>query len=208
LQNAASERKLLLKTPLGKKKRKQSGHRGGKPLTPAVHIDSVIRTIRGEKVILDGDLAAVYGVPTKRLNEQVRRNRARFPVDFAFQLSWKEDNDLRSQIATSSSHGGRRYRPYAFTEHGAIMAATILNTERAVQMSLFVVRAFIKMRQAMAANKALLEKLQELEKKLTKRLNAHEQAIVYVLAELRKLMEPPLLPEPKRRPIGFQREED
>jgi hypothetical protein len=88
------------------------------------------------------------------------------------------------------------------------MAATILNTERAVQMSLFVVRAFIKMRQAMAANKALLEKLQELEKKLTKRLNAHEQAIVYVLAELRKLMEPPLLPEPKRRPIGFQREED
>jgi hypothetical protein len=179
-----------------------------KTLTPSIHIDSVIHTIRRERVILDADLAAVYGVTTKRLNEQVRRNRARFPADFAFQLTGKEYTHLRSQIATSSSHGGRRYRPYAFTEHGAIMVATILNTERAVQMSLFVVRAFVKMRQTMSANKALLEKLQELEARLTQRLDSHEQAIVYVLNELRKLMEPPQLPEPKRRPIGFGREEE
>lgn len=97
--------------------------------------------------------------------------------------------------------------PVAFTEHGAVMVANILKTTRAVQMSVFVVRAFIKLREAMTANKVLLEKLRALEEKLTKRLDSHEQAIVYVLAELRKLMEPPLLPEPKRRPIGFQREE-
>jgi len=172
------------------------------------HIETLILTIRSERVILDADLATIYGVTTKRLNEQVRRNKARFPADFAFQLTGKEYAQLRSQIATSSSHGGRRYRPYAFTEHGAIMVATVLNTDRAVQMSLFVVRAFVKMRQTMSANKALLERLRELEAKLTKRLDSHEQAILYVLNELRKLMEPPQLPEPKRRPIGFGREEE
>src|SRR5437763_15102539 len=106
-------------------------------------------TIRSARVILDSDLAALYGVTTKRLNEQYRRNRKRFPEDFAFQLTAEEANSLRSQFATSSSHGGRRYRPYAFTEHGALMAANILNSAQAVQMSIFVVRAFAKMREAL-----------------------------------------------------------
>lgn len=182
----------------------------------SVHIDSVIHTIRGERVILDVDLAHIYGVRTKVLNQAVKRNADRFPPDFLFQLTNQEWVSLKSHLASSNKEPNRsqfvtglqkhrdpRAFPYAFTEHGAVMAANILKSRRAVQMSIFVVRAFIKMRQTMAANKALLEKLQELEKKLTKRLDSHEQAIVYVLSELRKLMEPPQLPEPKRRRIGF-----
>lgn len=177
-------------------------------LIPFIHIDSVIHTIRGERVILDVDLAQVYGVSTKKLNQAVKRNANRFPSDFLIQLTKQEWTSLKSQIVTSDEgRGGRRYLPFAFTEHGATMVATVLKSERAVQMSIFVVRAFIKMRQTMSANRAFLEKLQELEKQLTQRLDSHEQAIVYVLAELRKLMEPPQLPEPKRRRIGFQREE-
>lgn len=202
-QNATSERKLL------KKKRKQTRHIDGGQIRPAVHIDSVILTIRGEKVILDADLARIYGVPTKALNQAARRNVDRFPPDFLIQLTEHEWDSLRSQNVTSKeARGGRRYLPFAFSEHGAVMAANILKSRRAVQMSIFVVRAFIKMRQTMAANKALLEKLEGLEKQLTKRLDAHEQAIVYVLGELRKLMEPPLLPEPKRRRIGFHSKEE
>jgi hypothetical protein len=109
---------------------------------------------------------------------------------------------------SKKGRGGRRTLPYAFTEHGAVMAANILNSDRAVQMSIFVVRAFIKMRQTIAANKALTEKLDELEKKITGRLDVHEKAIVYVLGELKKLMEPPKLPEPKRRPIAFGQGEE
>lgn len=179
-----------------------------KQRTSTVHIDSVIHTVRGERVILDTDLAGIYGIPTFRLNEAVKRNRERFPADFLFQLTSEEYADLTSQFAMSKKgRGGRRTLPYAFTEHGAVMAANILNSQRAVQMSIFVVRAFIKMRQTMLANKVLLEKLQELEAKLTQRLDSHEQAIVYVLHELQKLMEPLQLPEPKRRPIGFGRGE-
>ncbi len=182
-------------------KRKRKG------LLPSVHIDSVIHTLRDERVILDTDIARIYGIPTFRLNEAVKRNRERFPEDFLLQLTQEEHVALTSQIAMSrKGRGGRRTLPYAFTEHGAVMAANILNSRRAVEMSIFVVRAFIKMRQAMATNRALTEKLQELEKKLTQRLDTHEQAIVYVLAELRKLMEPPQLPVRKRRPIGFGRE--
>jgi uncharacterized protein YuzE len=110
--------------------------------------------VRDEKVILDSDLARIYGVETRRLNEQVRRNRERFPEDFAFRLTREEFNTLISQNATSSSrHGGRRKLPFVFTEHGAIMAANVLQSERAVQMSVFVVRAFIKMRETLVANK-------------------------------------------------------
>ena len=109
-------------------------------------IGSRIRTIRGKKVILDSDLALIYGVTTKRLNEQVMRNAKRFPPDFLFQLTPAEVENLRSQIATSSLHGGRRYQPYAFTENGAIMAANVLNSPEAVRMSVFVVRAFVQMR--------------------------------------------------------------
>src|SRR2546425_3827470 len=150
-----------------------------------------IYEIRGKRVILDSDLAVLYGVPTKRLNEQYRRNRKRFPEDFAFQLTVKEINSLRSQIATSSSHGGRRYRPYAFTEHGALMAANILNSPRAVQMSIFVVRAFAKMREALRGTPELTRKLAALEKKLTSRLDVHEAAIVKVLQEIMQILNPP-----------------
>lgn len=174
----------------------------------SIQVETVIRTIRDERVILDSDLARIYGIPTFRLNEAVKRNRERFPVDFMFRLTPEENAIMISQIAMSKKRrGGRRTLPYAFTEHGTVMAANILNSHRAVQMSIFVVRAFIKMRQTMAANNALMEKLRELENRLTQRLDTHEQAIVYVLAELRKLMDPPQIPEPKRRPIGFGRED-
>ena len=169
------------------------------------NLEPRIVTIRGLKVILDADLAKIYGVPTKRLNEQIKRNPARFPEDFIFQLTDEENNNLRSQFATSSLHGGRRYLPYAFTEHGAIMAANVLNSSTAIEMSVFVVRAFIKMRETLANNKALALKLAQLEKKLTKRLNVHERAIVHVLGEVRKLMasaEPS--PDPPKRKIGFE----
>src|SRR6266699_5016263 len=162
-----------------------------------------IYEIRGERVMLDSDLATLYGVPTKRLNEQYRRNRKRFPEDFAFQLTTEEAESLRSQIATSSSHGGRRYRPYAFTEYGTLQAANILNSPRAVQMSIFVVRAFAKMREALRGTPELARKLAELEKKLTARLDVHEAAIVQVLREVMQILNPPPEPEPPRRRIGF-----
>ena len=152
-------------------------------------IDSMIRSIRGVRVMLDSDLAAIYGVSTKRLNEQVKRNLERFPDDFMFQLTAREAVALRSQIATSSglnqsqiatgsksrsilksqiatssSHGGRRSRPYAFTEYGALMAANVLNSERAVQMSVFVIRAFVKMRETLLGTRELAKKLEAREK--------------------------------------------
>jgi len=180
---------------------------------PPISIDTVIISIRNERVILDSDLAAIYDVPTKRLNEQVKRNIERFPEDFCFLLTpaeWKYISSLRSQNATLKKGRGRhrKYPPLVFTEHGAIMAANVLNSPRAVEMSVFVVRAFIKMRKTMSENKAFLEILSQLEKKLTKRLDTHEQAIVYVLSELKKLMEPPAPPEKKKRRIGFRTKDD
>ena len=167
-------------------------------------IEPLILTIRGQKVLLDRDLAALYGVPTKRLNEQVRRNRKRFPEDFMFQLSKEEFEDWRSQIATSnpSAKMGLRRRPYAFTEHGAIMAATILNSPRAVEVSVFVVRAFVKLRQWMADHKELSLKLTELDRKVA----GHDDAIRQLVAAIRQLMAPP--PDPKRGKIGFAREKE
>jgi hypothetical protein len=167
-------------------------------------VESLIHLIRGQRVILDADLARVYGVPTKRLNEVVKRTLERFPSDFAFLLKPQEVASLRSQIATSKGRGGRRYIPRAFTEFGAIMAANVLNSPRAVQMSVFVVRAFVKMRETLGENRHLAEKLAELERRLTGRLDVHEKAIVHILDEIKKLMEPlPPQPEPKRREIGF-----
>ncbi|MCX6150953.1 MAG: ORF6N domain-containing protein [Ignavibacteriales bacterium] len=169
-----------------------------------INIDTIIFNLREEKVILDFDLAKIYGIPTYRLNEAVKRNRERFPEDFLFQLTKDEYNSLKSQIAMSKTgRGGRRTFPYAFTEHGTIMAANVLNSHRAIQMSLFIVRAFIKMRQTFSASKVLSNKLEELEKNLTDRLNIHEKAILHILDEIKKLMPPPSLPEPKRRRIGF-----
>ncbi|HKZ74714.1 MAG TPA: ORF6N domain-containing protein [Steroidobacteraceae bacterium] len=162
------------------------------------HITSAILLLRGQKVLLDAELAVLYGVTTKRLNEQVKRNAHRFPQDFMFRLSRAETEALnRSQSATGSQkHRDRRFLPYAFTEHGAIMAATVLNSRRAVEMSLYVVRAFVRLRELLASNKALSQKLDELERKLQN----HDRAITAILSAIRKLMGPT---EPKRRGIGF-----
>lgn len=150
--------------------------------------------MRGQKVILDEHLAALYGVETRRLNEQVKRNRDRFPGDFMYQLTLREFGDLKSQFATSSQWGGRRKPPYAFTEHGAIMAATVLNSPRAVRVSIEVVRTFVRLRQMLATHKDLARKLAALEKK-------YDVQFKVVFDAIRQLM---ASPEPKRRPIGFQ----
>jgi ORF6N domain-containing protein len=169
-------------------------------------IDSMIRSIRGVRVMLDSDLAKIYGVPTFRFNEAIKRNRHRFPADFMFQLTREEFDSLTSQIAMSKpGRGGRRTLPYAFTEHGALMAANILNSPRAVQMSVFVIRAFVKMRETLLGTRELARKRALLEKKLTCRLDSHEAAIVHVLQDLMQILNPPPPPlDPPRRRIGFQ----
>ena len=146
--------------------------------------------------MLDADLALLYGVSAKRFNEQVRRNLRRFPPDFMFQLENQEFAILRSQFATSS-WGGRRYPPFAFTEHGAIMAASILNSARAIEVSVFVVRAFVQMREALAVHKEIGKRLDDLERKV----GTHDRSIGQVLDALRQLTQPPNTP--KRRRIGF-----
>jgi hypothetical protein len=154
--------------------------------------------------MLDRDLAKIYGVPTFRFNEAIKRNRHRFPSDFMFQLTREEFDSLKSQIAMSSSkHRGAAYRPYAFTEHGALQAANVLRSPRAVQMSVYVIRAFVKMREALRGTPELARKLAALEKKLTARLDVHEAAIVQVLREVMQILNPPPEPEPPRRRIGF-----
>src|SRR5438309_427172 len=148
--------------------------------------------------MLDSDLAAIYQVSTKRLNEQLRRNRSRFPVDFAFQLTGEELTDLRSQIATSKKRGGRRYLPWVFTEHGAIMLASVLNSDVAIQASVRVVRAFVYLREQLASNKKLAQKFAELEK----RLDSHDESIATLFEAIRQLLEP-AAPAPARREMGF-----
>jgi len=173
-------------------------------------IESFIHTVRGQKVILDSDLAAVYGVPAKRLNEQVKRNAKRFPSDFMFQLTSQEFDSLRSQIATLKKGRGehRKYLPYAFTENGAIMTANVLNSPQAVRMSVFVVRAFVKMRELLNATGELAEQLKVLEAKLTSRLDIHETAIVQVLQRIMDILNPPPEPPEVHKEIGFHIKED
>jgi len=161
------------------------------------NLQSAIHLIRGHRVMLDSDLAMIYGVTTKRLNEQLKRNRLRFPADFAFQLTVQEFRTLKSQIATSSSHGGKRKLPWVFTEHGALMLASVLNSAIAVQASVRVVRAFVRLREMVAANAPLAAKLEELER----RFDSHDDAIANLFATLKQLLEPP--EAPKRREIGF-----
>jgi hypothetical protein len=186
-----------------------------------------ILSIRGQKVVLDSDLAAVYGVTTKRLNEQFRRNRKRFPEDFAFQLTAEEFATLTSQVATLDEGGSSRepvrsqpatassrsqsmrsqfatasqrnirYRPWAFTEHGALQAANVLRTDRAIAMSVYVIRAFIEQREKLAANAAILKRLAEIDKTLLE----HDAALREIYQKLLPLLAPP--PEPPRRQIGF-----
>ena len=172
------------------------------PVTEVETITHAIREIRGQRVLLDAELAALYGVTTKRLNEQVRRNLDRFPADFMFQLTAEEAGALRSQSATLKAGRGqhRKYPPFAFTEHGAIMAATVLNSPRAVEMSIYVVRAFVQLRELLASNKELALRLDELEARIEKKLTGHDQAIAAVLSAIRQLMSSPAH---KRRGIGF-----
>ncbi len=167
-------------------------------------IEGRIFIVRGQSVLLDSDLARIYNVTTKAFNQAVKRNIARFPSDFAFRLTSGEAHKMRSQIVTASKRNVR-YLPYVFTEHGALMAANILNSSRAVMMSVYVVRAFIKLREALVGNRALAEKLADLERKLTSRLNVHEEAIVRLFTEIRELLNSPPpggSGKPKRR-IGF-----
>lgn len=184
-------------------------------------LEPLIFLIRGCRVLLDADLARLYGIDTKRFNEAFTRNRRRFPGDFAFQLTQHEFDELKSrlagttgqvvdslrgnwsQFATSSAvHRGGSYRPWAFTEHGALMAANILRSDRAVQMSVFVVRAFIRLREHVAANTAVMARLAEIDKTLLQ----HDSALRDVYRKLLPLLQPPADP-PKRR-IGFHREDD
>ena len=149
--------------------------------------------------MLDSDLARVYGVTTKRLNEQLRRNRKRFPDDFAFQVSAREDEILRSQIATLKGSRGqhRKYRPWVFTEHGALQVANILRSDHAIAMSVYVIRAFIELREKVATNAAILKRLAEIDKALM----LHDSALRDIYEKLLPLFAPP--PEPPRRQIGF-----
>jgi len=170
----------------------------------AESVEPLIREIRGERVILDTDLARVYGVPTFRFNEAVKRNQERFPADFRFELTSDEAAALTSQIAMSKpKRGGRRTLPYAFTEHGAIMAANVLNSPQAVQMSVFVVRAFVRMRGLLTDTRALAKKLADLEAELKSRLDIHEAAIVEVLQRVMAILDPPPQQEPAKREMGF-----
>jgi hypothetical protein len=167
-------------------------------VVPVGAIAEAILVLRGQKVILDADLARLYGVTTKRLNEQVKRNVERFPADFMFTLDSNEVEALRSQIATSNvGRGGSRYRPHAFTEHGALMAATVLNTPRAVEIGVYVVRAFIRLRELLASHAELSNKLLELEG----RLDGHDKQIGALIQAIRELLAQPEKPE---RQIGFR----
>ncbi len=161
---------------------------------PVERVERAILLVRGQKVMLDADLAKLYGTSTKRLNEQVKRNWDRFPDDFMFQLTRHEWDCLRSQFATSKpQRGGRRVPPYAFTEHGAIMAANVLNSRRAVQASIYVVRAFIRLRELLASHKELARRLDALEQK-------YDGQFRVVFDAIRKLMTPP---EPRVPRMGF-----
>jgi hypothetical protein len=164
-------------------------------------VERSILILRGHRVILDSDLADLYGVPVKRLNEQVKRNIERFPDDFAFTLTEEEHEALRSQIATLKAGRGehRKYLPRAFTEHGALMAASVLSSPKAVEMSILVVRTFVRLRQILASNRQLAAKLDQLER----RMAAHDKNIVALFQAVRSLM---AVPDKPRRKIGFSKD--
>lgn len=161
-------------------------------LIPTERIERSILLLRGQKVMLDSDLAELYGVETRRLLEQVKRNIKRFPSDFMFQLTNQELINLRSQFATSS-WGGRRYPPYVFTEQGVAMLSSVLNSEKAIEVNILIMRAFVKLREMIASNKDLAKRLDELEQK-------YDAQFKIVFDAIRQLMAPP---EPKRKKIGF-----
>lgn len=166
-------------------------------MNPVRSVETLILNLRGQKVLLDADLAAIYGVHTKRLNEQVKRNAARFPEDFVFQLN----ADEKAEVVANCDHLSRlkfsKTLPYAFTEHGALMAANVLNSPEAVRMSVHVVRAFIKQRELIAGQAEILKKLAQIDATLLK----HDEALRIIWQELQPLLAPP--PEPEKPEIGF-----
>lgn len=167
-----------------------------------VDISRAITVLRGHKVLLDEDLAALYGVEIRVLIQAVQRNRARFPEDFMLQLSADEWSALRSQFVTLKTGRGqhRKYRPYAFTEQGVAMLSSVLRSERAIAVNIQIMRAFVRMRDLLASNQELAKRLDQLETRLAKKLATHDEAIAAILFAIRELMNPP---QPKRRPIGF-----
>ncbi len=165
---------------------------------PVERIEKAILLIRGQRVMLDSGLAELYGVTTKRRNEQVRRNASRFPADFMFQLDEKETSALRSQFATSKKgRGGRRYLPYVFTGQGVAMLSSVLKSERAIEVNIAIMRVFVRLREMMATQKELALKLRELEG----RIQDHDEQIVAIFEAIRQLMTPP---EKPRKRIGFE----
>ena len=170
-------------------------------LVPVEHISRSILVLRGHKVLLDEELAALYGVTTGALVQAVKRNSSRFPPDFMFQLTATERAVLRSQsVISTPSRGGRRYMPYVFTEQGVAMLSSVLASERAIAVNIEIMRAFVRMRELLASNKALAHRIDELEARIEKKLATHDEAIAAILSAIRQLMNPP---PPKRRPIGF-----
>ena len=159
-------------------------------------VEKRIFLVRGHKVMLDADLAQMYGVPTKSLNLAVKRNALRFPEDFMFQLTQAEAQSLRLQFETSS-WGGRRYMPYAFTEQGVSMLSSVLNSKRAIQVNIAIMRTFVKIRQMLSAHKELAGKVKDLERKI----QSHDHKIEAIFEAIHELMDPPKKP---RRAIGFQ----
>ncbi len=157
-------------------------------------VERNILLIRGHRVMLDADLAKLYGVPTKSLNQAVKRNTTRFPADFMFQLTPTETTALRSQFVTSKNRGGRQYRPYVFTEQGVAMLSSVLNSERAIQVNIAIMRAFVQLREMIGSNKGLARRLNELEKKYDSQFRVVFEAIRELMAE----------PEPKVKRIGFK----
>jgi hypothetical protein len=167
-----------------------------KEIIPIQQIAQIIRVIRGEKVLLDFDLAPLYGVTTGNLNKAMRRNRERFPSDFMFQLTAAEAQSLIFQFGIAKGRGGRRYRPYAFTEQGVAMLSSVLKSERAVKVNITIMRAFVKLRETLETNGELARKFAKLEKPVGK----HDREIAAIINAIRELMAPP--PKP-RREIGF-----
>jgi hypothetical protein len=170
---------------------------------PPERIQRAIFLVRGEKVMLDADLAVLYGVTTGNLNKAVQRNRSRFPGDFMFQLTAEETDNLRFQIGISSSYGGRRYLPHAFTEQGVAMLSSVLRSERSVQVNIAIMRAFVQLRQVLGSHAELARKLVELER----RIEGHDEAIRSIFEAIRQIMAPPAADQPARE-IGFHAKED
>ena len=171
-----------------------------KAIVPVGRIEQRILLIRGEKVIIDADLAQFYGVPTKRLNEQVKRNKARFPEDFMFQLSSEEKSELVANCDHLEKLKYSKSLPYAFSEHGAIMAASVLNSKRAIEVSVYIVRAFVKLRRMIAEHKELSRRIAQIESHLAD----HDEQIIELIKAIKQLLKPE--PPPKKRRIGFKAE--